>query len=320
MHIHGGSIHIDHPHAYNTLIPDVPGSADYGIATAQADYIVGAQVDDANSADIYLAAQDHTPSFGQRLVENQVGCGGAAAPAAFTLNTTATFSSGSYTITASSTLAGATDGMIVTGVNIPLGDRIAAGGISGTTITLVAQTTGGTSGSYEPVTIAGGLRGVEISSGDYNATVTTTSMGSGCNLAASAVVQQDGTADPSTAVFANASASYSTLHSIYGSIIYSTTVLPGTGAPTLSNQYHACVNVGTTAPAIHLPASPPIGTQYTVDDCTGAANLHNITILPAAGFIDGATSYVISSSFGSWTGYYAGLRWKTIASCKASPC
>ncbi|HEY3778908.1 MAG TPA: hypothetical protein VGL35_12710, partial [Rhizomicrobium sp.] len=314
-HVAGGALHIDNPHTFNALHPDVQGSADYGIATAEHDYILGAQTDDARFADIYLAPETNQASHGQRLVEPWLNCAqvsGAGAPAAFSLNTEGDLTNGSSDITGVPTVTGAAVGMIVAGTGIPLGDTIVgiSSGPGPYTISL-AQAAALTQTSAQ-ITVTGGFRGIEISSGDSGATVTATSDEPACSIADSAIIQQDGTADPSTAVFGNGHASYSTLHSVYGPIVYSTTNVPGTS--TLSNEYHACVDTSAAAATITLPSAPSVGLQYTVDDCTGTAGTHHITIMPATGFIDGSPTYVIGTNQGSWTGYYASPRWKTVAS------
>lgn len=312
LHARGGSLHIDNPHTFNDLFPDVPGSADYGIATAQSDYIVGPQADDANFADFFLAPSDHQASFGQRLIEAHIGCAAGTAPAPFTLNTTGTVTGGSAYVTNVTTVAGASAGMIVYGFGIPLGDRIVAITGSGTSFTI--QLSSPATGNGTQITIIGGFRGIEISSGDYNATVTATEPGNNCTLAPSAVVQQDGTADPPTAVFANGSASYSTMHSVYGSMVYSTQQFLGSASLSGANIYHACMNTSAEPATVHLPNPAMTGLQYTVDDCGGHANVNHIMIVSTGSTIDGQATLNITTAYGSWTGYYTGSMWKTVAS------
>jgi hypothetical protein len=139
-------------------------------------------------------------------------------PNAFTLNTTGSASAHSTTLTLSSPPTGPTAGMAIGGIGIPVGDTIT--NISGSTVTLLLQT--GAAISSGNITITDGYRGVEISDGDYGATITATSdqfsPNSSCNIADSALIQQDGAASTSTAVFANGHASYSTIPSIYSGV------------------------------------------------------------------------------------------------------
>jgi hypothetical protein len=77
---------------------------------------------------------------------------------------------------------------------------------------------------------------------------------------------------------------------------------------------HICANLSTPAAiAVNLPASPSLGLIYSVDDCAGNAATYNLTVTPAAGSIDGSSTYVISNNYGSWSGYYTGSRWKTVS-------
>jgi hypothetical protein len=65
----------------------------------------------------------------------------------------------------------------------------------------------------------------------------------------------------------------------------------------------------SAAITIALISSPTQGRTITVKDSGGTAGTGNITILPAAGFIDGITSYVISANYGTATFIYSGSRW-----------
>lgn len=216
MHVGGGGLHIDHAHTFNAFYPDVYGSPMYGIVSGQHDYIVGAQIDDARFAGLFLAPNINGASNGQRAIETWVDCGNlkepaAGAPAPFTLNTTGSALAHSTTLTLTTSPTGPTAGMAISGIGIPVGDTIFS--ISGSTITLVVQT--GAAISSGNITITDGYRGVEISDGDYGAAVTATSDEPKCHMFDSAIIQQDGTASPSTAVFANSHASYSTIPTIY---------------------------------------------------------------------------------------------------------
>ena len=92
--------------------------------------------------------------------------------------------------------------------------------------------------------------------------------------------------------------------------------ITATGAITAANtDQHICINKTTgAASAVALQATPAGGFYLTVDDCKGDAATNNITITPNAGTIDGAATYVISTAYGSWSGYYTGSMWKTLSS------
>lgn len=93
-------------------------------------------------------------------------------------------------------------------------------------------------------------------------------------------------------------------------------VVTAAGAVTAATtDRHICVNKTTgAATTVNLFATPVTGTLITVDDCKGDGATNNLTLTPAAGNIDGAATYVITTNFGSWTGIYTGTIWKTEAS------
>lgn len=97
---------------------------------------------------------------------------------------------------------------------------------------------------------------------------------------------------------------------------FATRIVTAAGAITMGGvDFNVCANktVGA-ATVVNLPAGPPLGQDYTIADCKGDAATNNITVTPAAGNIDGSATFVISTNFGSWTGYYTGTIWKTRAS------
>jgi len=99
-----------------------------------------------------------------------------------------------------------------------------------------------------------------------------------------------------------------------------TRVVTASGAVTMAvADYNVCVNKGTpAATTVNLPASPTTGQAYTIGDCAGNAATYNITVTPAAGNIDGSSTFPISSNWGVWDGYYDGTQWKTTASYPSS--
>ncbi|HEY3778483.1 MAG TPA: hypothetical protein VGL35_10540, partial [Rhizomicrobium sp.] len=211
LHVNGGALHFENAHTFNALQPDVQGSAMYGFASAQHDYILSPQLDDARFASLFLAPDGAQAGHGQRVVEAWADCGvlmNIGVPAAVTLNMVGSGASNSTTITVSST-GGIAQGMAVAGISIPVGDTVDQV-INGTQFTITPLPLKGAI-SNGNITINGGFRAVEISDGDSGATVTATSDEPKCSIADSAVIQQDGAAAASTAVFGNGHASYSVM-------------------------------------------------------------------------------------------------------------
>lgn len=67
-------------------------------------------------------------------------------------------------------------------------------------------------------------------------------------------------------------------------------------------QHSIGVNTSAAAVPVALPASTPRGMKFEVFDETGHAAVNNVTVRPpTGGTIDGATSYVIASNYGSVT-------------------
>lgn len=82
---------------------------------------------------------------------------------------------------------------------------------------------------------------------------------------------------------------------------------------TLNIDYVILVNT-SAARTINLLAGPNTGQTYIIKDNTGTAGANNITIVPAAGNIDNAANYVISTNNGSAQLVYNGTQWNVIAS------
>lgn len=66
------------------------------------------------------------------------------------------------------------------------------------------------------------------------------------------------------------------------------------------------------AVAVSLYASPATGASVTIKDGTGDAGTNHITITPAAGNIDGASTLVISTNYGHAKLVYNGTQWNQI--------
>lgn len=87
------------------------------------------------------------------------------------------------------------------------------------------------------------------------------------------------------------------------------------GAVTMaaSTDYIVVVNktVGA-ATTVNLPASPSTGQYFIIKDGKGDAATNNITVTPAAGNIDGSSSYVMNVNFQSASFVYGGSVWSVV--------
>lgn len=66
------------------------------------------------------------------------------------------------------------------------------------------------------------------------------------------------------------------------------------------------------ATTVNLPSSPTAGDKYTIKDGKGDAATNNITIFPASGTIDGASTFVIGSNYGAAVFQYNGVEWSVL--------
>lgn len=91
-------------------------------------------------------------------------------------------------------------------------------------------------------------------------------------------------------------------------------VVTAAGAVTAAtSDYIVVVNktVGA-ATAVNLPSSPTTGTMLRIKDGKGDAATNNITVMPAAGTIDGAATYVINVNYGAVDIVYNGTSWSIV--------
>lgn len=77
---------------------------------------------------------------------------------------------------------------------------------------------------------------------------------------------------------------------------------------TLATDYVILVD-SSVARTINLIASPATGTTYRIKDSTGSAATNNITITPAAGNIDGAVNYIMTTNYQEIDIIYSGTQW-----------
>ncbi len=85
-----------------------------------------------------------------------------------------------------------------------------------------------------------------------------------------------------------------------------TTTMSGTDFEVIINKTIAAAN------AVTLPATPVLGQLARVSDGKGDAFTNNITISPAAGNINGATTAVMNTNYGCFTFRYSGTEWNIV--------
>lgn len=100
-----------------------------------------------------------------------------------------------------------------------------------------------------------------------------------------------------------------------GGQVVTVRVVTAAGAVTVATtDYFVCINkTSGAATAANLFASPVTGSHLVIKDCKGDAGTNNITITPAAGNIDGAGTYVISTNYGSAEIVYNATQWNVMA-------
>ena len=81
---------------------------------------------------------------------------------------------------------------------------------------------------------------------------------------------------------------------------------------TTYNDQFIGATTSSAAPTITLVASPEVGLTQTISDISGNAATHNITVNGNGINIDGASTFVMNTNYGSLTFCYTGLIWKVI--------
>ena len=76
-----------------------------------------------------------------------------------------------------------------------------------------------------------------------------------------------------------------------------------------ASDYMLCLDPTGNTIVVTLPASPTTGLNFLIKDCTGQSPVHNITIQPAAGNIDGNASFVMNVAYQSTGLIYNGTQW-----------
>jgi hypothetical protein len=88
-------------------------------------------------------------------------------------------------------------------------------------------------------------------------------------------------------------------------------VVTASGAVTVATSDYIVVVDKTTGAAttVNLPGSPITGTVFVIKDGKGDANTNNITVTPAAGNIDGSSTFVENVPYESVNLVYNGTQW-----------
>lgn len=111
---------------------------------------------------------------------------------------------------------------------------------------------------------------------------------------------------------AQASGTFTTL----ASRVRKTRTVTAAGVVTVSATTDDIIVINKTVPAattVNLPAIPTTGLEFTVKDGAGNAAANRITLVPAAGTIDGAATAVIGSDFAALTVNYDGTQWGAVS-------
>jgi hypothetical protein len=86
--------------------------------------------------------------------------------------------------------------------------------------------------------------------------------------------------------------------------------IPGSGALPVGSAGDVSIANITAAPiTITLPPSPTLGQALKFKDTAGNAGTYTITLVPAAGTIDGNTNYQLMSNYMSVELYWMGTQW-----------
>jgi hypothetical protein len=99
----------------------------------------------------------------------------------------------------------------------------------------------------------------------------------------------------------------------FTSLKVTTRVSTGTvGSPdaiSATTDYFICNTYSSTGAAGELLPAGATGLTFLIKDCGGQAATHNLTISTTAGNIDGASTYVISTNYGSVAVTYVNGQW-----------
>jgi len=86
----------------------------------------------------------------------------------------------------------------------------------------------------------------------------------------------------------------------------------GTVSVTSADQIVVVNKTVGAATTVNLPSAPTTGLSFVIKDGKGDASTNNITITPAAGTIDGLSTYVMTSNYQAIKLVYNGNEWNII--------
>jgi trimeric autotransporter adhesin len=86
------------------------------------------------------------------------------------------------------------------------------------------------------------------------------------------------------------------------------------GAINITTADYVVIVKKTTGAAttVDLPGSPTTGDNYVIKDGKGDAHTNNITLVPASGTIDGASTFVMNTNYASKEVIYNGTEWSVL--------
>ncbi len=128
-----------------------------------------------------------------------------------------------------------------------------------------------------------------------------------------AATQNTGTSG-ATVPLLNGNNTYSGISTHTSGTVQQIRVVTASGAVTVAaSDFIVVVNKTTgAATTVNLPSSPTSGQTFRIKDGKGDAATNAITITPAAGAIDGATTYVLNVAYESVDLVYNGTQWNAL--------
>jgi hypothetical protein len=150
-----------------------------------------------------------------------------------------------------------------------------------------------------------------------SALIWTTNTGFGCNTSITAAAVPAGGLTGSTLASGVTGSSLTAIGtgsaaiSVTGALTVSTRVVSAsTDTASATSDYFLCVTYTSTGAVTEtLPSSPPAGLTLLIKDCGGAAATNNITITPSSGNIDGTSTYVMRTNYGSVAVTFVNSQW-----------
>jgi hypothetical protein len=205
---------------------------------------------------------------------------------------------GGGTVTQINTGTGLTGGPITTTGTVSLANTgVTAGTYTNATVTVNAQgqLTSASSGSG-----GGSVNSVSNSDGTLTISPTTGSVVASLNLA--------------NANTWTAAQTFNAITTLGSGVVQKVRVVIASGAIAVATTDFVVVVRKTTGAAtiVDLPVSPTTGQTFIIKDGKGDANTNNITLVPASGTIDGASTFVMNTNYASKVVIYTGVEWSIL--------